>query len=350
MIRKEVLIIGNFVSQQGGTRSVCEDLAMGLETRGVLVLKASNKRTKIERLVDILLTIHSQRRRYSVAQIDVFSGNAFLLAEIAIWHLSRLQKPVILTLHGGGLPQFAQKWPRRVKRLLAQAAAVTAPSPYLQYELRPFRDDIRLLRNGLDLSRFNFRARSSLRPQLVWVRAFHNIYNPCMAPCLMALLLRCYPNARLEMIGPDHGDGSLAATRRLAERLGVAKAICFTGPVKHTDIPNVLERADIFINTTNVDNTPVSVLEAMAAGLCVVSTNAGGLPHMLHHEKNSVLVETGNAEQMAHWVVKLLSDPALAERISRGGRMTSQLHDWNLILTEWECLLDEIIMANTRHP
>ena len=72
--------------------------------------------------------------------------------------------------------------------------------------------------------------------------------------------------------------------------LGVSERVEFAGGVAKADVPAALSRGDIFLNTTNVDNTPVSVLEAQAAGLAVVSTNVGGLPFLLEDGKNALLV------------------------------------------------------------
>src|SRR6185436_16069131 len=95
---------------------------------------------------------------------------------------------------------------------------------------------------------------------------------------------------RLTMIGPDKGDGSLQQTQRVAGERGVVNHISFVGGVPKREVPERLSHADIFLNTTNVDNTPVSVLEAMACGLCVVNTNVGGLPYLLEHEEDALLV------------------------------------------------------------
>src|SRR5207237_3002706 len=106
-------------------------------------------------------------------------------------------------------------------------------------------------------------------PSLVWLRSFHTIYNPQLAPRTVARLSNDFPNIHLTMVGPDRGDQSLAATRQVATMLGVGNRIDVVGGVPKAEVPNVLSKADIFLNTTNFDNTPVSVLEAMACGLVI---------------------------------------------------------------------------------
>ena len=104
------------------------------------------------------------------------------------------------------------------------------------------------------------------------------------------------------------------------------------GRAAKSEIPNLLNSADIFINTTNVDNTPVSVLEAMACGLCVVSTDVGGLSFLLEHEKDALLVPPDDAEAMAAAIVRILGDKDLAESLSRNGRAKTEHFDWQNIV------------------
>jgi glycosyltransferase involved in cell wall biosynthesis len=93
------------------------------------------------------------------------------------------------------------------------------------------------------------------------------------------------------------------------------------------------------LNTTNVDNTPISILEAMACGLCVVSTSVGGIPYLLEHEHDALLVPPNDPEAMAIAVRRLLTEPGLAERLSRNGRQKAEQFDWSIILPQWEALL-----------
>jgi glycosyltransferase involved in cell wall biosynthesis len=104
-----------------------------------------------------------------------------------------------------------------------------------------------------------------------------------------------------------------------------------------------MSQGDIFLNTTNVDNTPVSVLEALACGLCVVSTDVGGIPYLLEHEEDALLVPPDDAEAMAAAVRRVLTEPGLAERLSRNARKKAEGFDWSVVLPQWERLLLEVL-------
>jgi glycosyltransferase involved in cell wall biosynthesis len=336
-----VIFVSSMLPAPLGAPSPSEELARRLAAAGRIVLTVSHRTGRAARFIDILLSIWRWRRRYRAACVSVFSGLAFRWAEAACLLLRRLGKPVVLVLHGGKLPEFARDRPGRVRRLLDSAAAVTAPSRFLLDGLRPYRSDLQLVPNALEVSDFPFRVREHPAPHLIWVRAFHAVYNPTLAPRVIAALVRDFPGIRLTMLGRDK-DGSRGEVRRVAAELGVADRIDLPGAVLYTEIPAWLERADVFLNTTDVDNTPVSVLEAQASGLCVVSTNVGGLPYLLEDGKDALLVPPNDPDAMAGAVRRVLSEPGLAALLSRHARLKAEGFDWSQILPVWERLLDAV--------
>lgn len=336
--RPGVLLIGNFLSATRGTRSVCEDLAVGLRAAGWPIITSSSCSGRVARMVDFLMTVWKQRNRYKIAQVDVYSGPSFLWAELVCWALRTMKKPYILTLHGGNLPAFAKRHNNRVQRLLRTAYAVTTPSGYLFEQMKVYRQDLIRLPNSLDLKRYTFKQRTRPAPNLVWLRAFHDIYNPSLAVRVVAFLVKDLPAARLVMIGPDKKDGSFELAKKLALELGVFEKISFPGPVPKAATPEWINGGDILLNTPRIDNTPVSVLEAMACGVCIVSTNVGGIPYLLENDHDALLVPDDDELAMAHAVQRLVSEVGIAERLSRNGRRKVDQFDWSTILPMWEQL------------
>jgi glycosyltransferase involved in cell wall biosynthesis len=334
-----VLLIGNFLSASAGVRTVCEELADRLAGARWRVLTTSAKSARAARLADMLAAIWSRRREYDVAHIDLYSGAAFFWAEAAAFALRRTGKPYLLTLHGGGLPRFARRWPGRVRRLLESAVAVTAPSAFLQSEMLRYRPDLLLIPNAIEVARYPFRARTRPLPKLVWVRAFHEMYDPALAIRALGILRERVPDATLEMVGPDKHDGSLERARAAAAGLRLDGAVAFRNAVPKSDVPSCIDRGDIFLNTTTIDNTPVTVLEAMACGLPIVSTNVGGVPNLVRDEAEALLVPPRDPARMSAAIGRLLSDSALAARLSRAARARAESFDWSVILPQWQELL-----------
>ncbi|BAJ64636.1 MULTISPECIES: glycosyltransferase family 4 protein [Anaerolinea] len=342
MSHPPVLLVGNFLSRHGLGRAVGEDLSEHLHARGWQVITTSHQRSRALRLADMLTTALKQRNQYRLALVEVYSGAAFRWAEAVCLILRWLKKPYILWLHGGNLPHFAQKCSGRVSRLLRHAHAVVAPSAYLQEHMRLYRQDILLIPNPLEIRRYPFRLRRDLRPSLVWLRAFHAIYRPAMAVEVLRRVKEWAPDVHLTMYGPEKGDGSLQEVRRTAQRYGLEGALSLPGRVPKEEVPQVLQQGDIFLNTAGVDNTPVSVMEAMACGLCVVSTRVGGTPYLLQHEQDALLVPPADADAMAEAVLRLLREPDLAERLSCSARRKAEAFDWSVVLPQWEKLFDEV--------
>ena len=337
---RPTLLIGNHLSRHGHTVKVCEELASRLRAAGWPILTASDRLSPLSRLADMTATIWRERRNFEVAQVDVYSGRAFLWAEAAAYSLRALGKPFALALHGGALPQFAERWPLRVRRLLALPGEVTTPSRYLAEAFVALRPDIRVIPNAIDAAGQRPRERSTPAPRLIWLRAFHEIYNPVLAIETLSELRRGVPDATLRLIGPDKGDGSLERARQTAERAGLKGAVAFEGLVDKRLVPERLSAADIFLNTSRIDNLPVSVLEAMAGGLCIVSTRVGGIPDFLEHERDALLVAPGDAPAMAAAVRRILTEPGLAARLSRNARRKAADFDWSVALPRWERLFD----------
>lgn len=337
-----VLFVGNFLSKARGHRHYCEDLADRVEGSGWHVVRTSDRPARTGKLLDMVRSTWARRHDYSVAHVDLYSGSAFAWAEIVCLELRRLHKPFILTMHGGNLPTFARRWPRRTRRLLASANLVTAPSRYLGEAMQGHVGKIEIVPNGIDLARYRFVLRSAPKPRLVWLRAFHRAYNPTLAVEVLAEVRTRHPDATLRMFGPDRGDGSLEDVRQRARALGLEAHVELCGAIANREVPDALAQSDIFVNTTNVDNTPVSVLEAMACGLCVVSTNVGGLPHMLDNGRDALLVPPADAVAMAAAVSRVLEEPGLAERLSGNGRQRAAACDWPRVVAQWDTLLRRV--------
>jgi glycosyltransferase involved in cell wall biosynthesis len=335
-----ILLVGNFLSGHDGRRTYSEDLALRLEGAGARVVRASGWYARPLRLADMVGTALGGRGGYRVAVVDVYSGQAFWWAEAAARAVKLRGRPVVLALHGGRLPEFAERHGGRVGRLLGLADAVVAPSGYLQEALGRWRRGIEVIPNAIEVERYPFRLRTRAEARLVWLRAFHEIYRPEMAVEVLERVRRERGEARLTMIGADK-DGSMERVRALARRLGVEEAVELRPAVVKEEVGAALAAGDVFLNTAQTDNMPVSVLEAMACGLCVVSTDVGGVRYLVEDGADGLLVKPGDADGMARAVLRILGEEELSARLSAMGRRKAEGHNWAAVLGEWVRVLRE---------
>lgn len=340
---KTIYIAGNFLSKSVGVRGAGEDLAEKLRMNGWKVITASTHPNRVRRLIDLLWTAWHHRNNYQVVAVEVYSDLAFRWAELLCTFLRSIKKSYILTLHGGKLPEFAQKNSGRFRKLLLSAKAVTTPSKYLLQQMAKYHENILYLPNGIELSSYPYRHRSVAQPKLIWLRAFHQIYNPKLAIEVLKRLVVEFPGAHLTMIGPDKGDGSLPEVQQLIEKYDLTKSVTITGAIPKDEVGKYLSEGDIFLNTTNYESFGVSVMEAAACGLCIVTTNAGELPILWEDGTNALLVPRDDPDKMAKAIRKILVDPILAMRLSENARKKANFYDWTVIIPQWERLLCESI-------
>jgi len=336
---KNILFLGNHFGQ----KKIWEEIPVYLSQNGWDTIIASKKINPFLRLIDMVWVLWSNRKKYTLAVVDVFSGKAIIWSGFSILLLSLLRKKIILNLHGGNLPSFARSYPYLINWILRKANVVISPSEYLKSNLSKYRHNIKVIPNPINISSYHVTKKFGKGVRLIWLRAFHDIYNPSLCPKVFAIINIKYPNSYLTMIGPDKGDGSLLFTKKTSESLSLNSNFQICNEIHRDNVPLILNQNDIFLNTTNFDNTPVSVIEAMASGLCIVSTNVGGIPYLLENESDAILVPPDDPDAMAEAILRILNDPVLAEKLSTNARKKAELFDWSIVLPKWEKLLNDLI-------
>lgn len=337
-VRRVGLVGFRAARPDAGQPTPAEALARHLQADGVEVAgMVSTRQHRGPRLVDQLVAPLRWRRRADVVVVDVFSGRSFVSAEAATAAAGLVGLPVVLWLHGGNLPAFAEGHRRRFEHLLASAAAVVAPSGFLaELSMRHGREAT-IIPNTVELAAATWRDRAPMRPQLLWLRSFAPIYNPTLAVEVVAALVADHPEVQLTMAGADKGER--AATEARAHALGVADRISFPGVLDAAARDRALDRCDVLLNTNDVDNMPVSLLEAMACGLVVVTTDAGGIPAMVTDGVDAAVRPRGDAGVLAAAVHDVLVDPELARHLAAGGRRRTAGLSWREVGPAWHAAL-----------
>jgi glycosyltransferase involved in cell wall biosynthesis len=270
-----------------------------------------------------------------VDTVHVFSASywSFLLAPLPAMLAARLfGKRVILNYHSGEAEDHLAHWGLLVHPWLKLADEIVVPSVYLQRVFARHGYAARVIANVVDTARFHYRERTPLRPRLLSTRNFEAHYRVEVVLRAFVMVRQRYPDATLTVAGIGSEEGRL---RRLAAELA-PEAVRFTGRVEPADMPALLDAADLLVNASVVDNQPLSILEAMAAGLPVVSTATGDIAAMVRDGETGLTVPRDDPAATAEAVVALLEDPDRALRLARCAREEVERHTWARVSGEWE--------------
>jgi glycosyltransferase involved in cell wall biosynthesis len=335
---KNILYLGNKLSHHGFTKTGIETLGIQLENEGLKVYYAGTKKSSVLRITEMLWSIMRYFSKIDYVLIDSYSSTAFWYAWLSGMLCRLLRVEYIHILRGGSLPIRLQRSKWFCNQIFLHSYANVAVSGYMKDAFDKAGYPTVVIPNNIDISMYPYKKRQVIKPRLLWVRSFHRQYNPNMAADVLGMLLKDYADAELCMVGPDK-DGSMQEFKNYCNQLGITEHVKVTGLLSKPEWHTLSEDYDIFINTTHVDNTPVSVIEAMALGLTVVSTNVGGLPFLLVDGKDALLVNKGDAEAMYKAVKDIIIDQALATEIAGNARAKAESFDWENIKSQWFSLL-----------
>lgn len=334
---KNILYIGNKLAGSGKTATTIDTLGPLLQKEGFKLRFASSIQNISRRLLHMMHVTYASRKWADVVLIDTYSTKNFWYA-ITISRICRsLKLNYIPILHGGNLPQRLIKNPKSMDTFINKAHTVVSPSAYLSSAFaKAGYHNIIKINNFIELENYPFKERRTIKPKLLWVRSFDEIYNPQMAIFVLKRLKEKYPNASLSMVGPDK-DGSQENCRKLAKDLKVD--VHFTGLLSKKQWIELSKSADIFINTTRFDNLPVSLVEAMALGLPIISTNVGGIPYVLTNDVNGKLVPDNDVGKMVAGIEELINNPEKSIHIIKEARSTIEDYSWQIVRNQWNSIL-----------
>ncbi|WBL24847.1 glycosyltransferase family 4 protein [Zunongwangia sp. HGR-M22] len=331
---KKVLYIGNKLAHTGSTPTSADILPGLLEKEGYIVYSFSAKENKILRLLDMLKSVLMFSNKVDWIIIDVYSTQNFWYAYLC-GMLSKMKGvQYINILHGGNLEKRLRK---RFFSFFQNAKYNIAPSEFFYSKFSTVGlSNLKFIPNSIKLDEYNFKERFQFAPKIIWVRAFAEIYNPMLAIQLLELLVQKYGSAALYMVGPDK-DGSMLKCKNYAEINKLP--ITFTGKLDKKQWHKLAAECDIFLNTSTIDNTPVSIVEAMALGLPVLSSKIGGIPYLIEDGKDGILFESNNLKDLADKTFKLLDKQLDANTIAKNARKKVEKFDWKNVKDQWNDLL-----------
>jgi glycosyltransferase involved in cell wall biosynthesis len=270
----------------------------------------------------------------SVDVAHVFSASywSFLLAPVpAMLAARRYGARVVLHYHSGEVADHLDNWGWRVHPWLDLADDIVVCSEFQRQAFARHGRRARVIPNVVDVTRFAFRPRAALAPRLLSNRTLEPTYRVDVVLEAFRRIREQRPDATLTIAGTGSEEPRLRAAALAID----AERITFAGAVPSDQMPALLDAHDVFLNASVVDNQPVSLIEALAAGLAVVSTPTGGIAEMVEDGVTGRLVAADAPEAMAHAVLDLLEHPDAAHWMTRRARATTDRYQWTSVWPLW---------------
>jgi glycosyltransferase involved in cell wall biosynthesis len=270
-----------------------------------------------------------------------------LFAAPVIWVARRKNIPVVLNYRGGYADAFFAKSWSRVEASLRHCAVILVPSTFLQQVFARYGKDSVIVQNVLDTALFvpvATTSRDADAPHVVVTRNLEAIYDVASCIRAFAVIQQQFPAARLSVAGTGP---ELAALQQLVSELQL-KNINFVGRLTPQQVAALYQDADLMLNGSLVDNTPNSLIEAMASGVPVVSTDSGGIPQLVTHQKDALLVPAGQPDELASAALRVLQDAVLRQGLIEAGLANAARFSWHKV---WELLQQQYsqVLARSTH-
>jgi glycosyltransferase involved in cell wall biosynthesis len=279
------------------------------------------------RLVPYLVALWRTAGQVDVFHIMANSGWSWhLFAAPAVWVARSRGVPVVVNYHGGEAFEFLQRAGALVRFTVRQARVLVVPSGFLQEVFARFGMPASIVPNIIDLSRFH--PSGPLRtsaPHLVVARNLEPLYDNLTAIRAFQLVKATSPEARLTVAGSGPDAQRL---QQAVNDMGLRNAVQFTGRLERDAMAALYRSADLMLNPSLADNMPISIMEAWASGVPVVSTHVGGIPFLAKDGVNASLVPPADPTAMAQACLTLLSDESLWRERAQAGLQEAQRYTW----------------------
>ncbi len=359
-----IALIGPLPPPFGGMANQTRQLAKLLEGESVgVVLVRSNAPyspawiEKVKgiraffRLVPYLLAVWKTIQNVQLVHLMANSGWSWhLFAAPVIWMASMRNVPVVVNYRGGEAETFFKKAINWVRPSMHRVERVVVPSQYLEKIFSDFNIQSTVIPNIINLERFSCsqeRMPNLISPHFIVCRNLEKIYDVETAIKAFSIINDRYHQAHLTIAGEGPEKSSL---EQQIEMLGIASQVIFAGRLTPEQMAELYRSADVMLNTSRVDNMPNALLEAMSAGVPIVSTDAGGIPYMVEDNKTALLNPIGDWKGIAESAIQLLEDESLYKQLSNDGKREVSRYCWESVGPQWLTLYESIKSSTSTYP
>jgi len=298
------------------------------------------------RLASYKITLIKRLKKTDVIHIMANSGWSWHLFAAPAIVIGRLyNKPVIVNYRGGYASDFFSKSWYWVHLTLNKAQAIVVPSVFLKEVFDEYDKSSVVIPNVLDKELFfqDNLLKANDNPHFIVTRNLEAIYDVATTVRAFALIVKEFPSATLSIAGTGPEKQALTA---LITSLQLSESVNFTGRLEPKEMAKLYQQADVMLNASMVDNTPNSIIEALACGTPVVSTDAGGIPKLVKDQHDALLVNIADHQKMAEAALDILKKTTLQQTLISNGLSTIEKFYWPNVWQKLKACYDESINNN----
>ena len=328
-----ILMVGTDLTSMGGIRTVVQGyIDAGLFDRIDCAYVTTHRfgshwtkmRAALSGWVGVALRLH--RLDAPLVHIHLSSRASFWRKSVVCLIARLAGRPYLLHVHGSEFADFYEECPpaarRIVRAVLANATLVLALSEAWRAILEKIspRARVEVLMNAVPLPPPEaLRRRAEGQPNVLFFGEIARHKGVLELARAFARVAAAFPDLRLVYAGTGRG---VAETRELTASLGLGERAVFTGWLEAQRKRATLAGATVFVLPSHVEGMPMALLEAMSWGLPVIATPVGGVPEIVTHEVDGLLVPPGDVAALAAAIARLAREPQLRERLGRAARET----------------------------
>ncbi len=320
---KNILYICNYKGEVGGISGQVKLLYDNMQQKGYECRIFSTTGNPIVRIW-LALKLIWIADQYDVLHIHGCSDRGFLPIIMGVIAGKMRHKRIVVTYHGGGAETFFAKKSEFAKRWLTRADQVIVLNGFLEQVFKRYEIPCVVIPNILPDSQYQPTDKNAITPSFISIRHLRELYN---IPCILRAFKRVQeqiPDASLLILG----DGDQRPMLEQYVKESMLKNVQFIGQVPQAQVATYLAKADILLSAPRVDNMPVSVMEAMQAGLLVISSRVGGVPYVIEDRKTGLLFEYDNDEEMAEQMLWPFAHQEEAMNMITAARLDAEKYTW----------------------
>lgn len=224
---------------------------------------------------------------------------------------------------------------------------VIAPSAAIKRELdnRGLKGMTKVVSNGIDISNFGSKTDYVASQKIIYVGRLGFEKNVDVVVRGFEKVVKEIPQARLTVVG----DGpALSSLQSLVKERGLNEKVEFLGHMQRDRLGEIYRSADVFVTASTMETQGLVLLEAMACGLPAVGANKYAIPDMIKHGVNGYLFSPGDVKEAAKYLVGILKNEKLRQRMGKAARTTAEKHDVNLTVLQMESAYIQAIIKHNK--